>query len=205
MVHQTSSVIYTPQYNEHDIHLGTIGYMFHKVRGGCWPAHHDVHGGTHTFVIGWRWLSRPASGQRFSVVCGVCTHVRVLQGTILLNMEAVSTLDEIVESILEDMCKTAQLTERQALEARLALGHGRGTLSIPSGIILMAQCKSVQKVCMVTRCCVQQLKLRTHRDARPLTQQVCALYWCGAPFPLPCGFCLCCCYLLARSLLGLST
>ena len=31
MVHQTSSVIYTPHYDEHDIHLGTIGRMFHKV------------------------------------------------------------------------------------------------------------------------------------------------------------------------------
>ena len=32
MVHQTSSVIYTPHYNKDDVHLGTIGRMFHKVR-----------------------------------------------------------------------------------------------------------------------------------------------------------------------------
>lgn len=32
MVHQTSSVIYTPHYNPDDVHLGTIGRMFHKVR-----------------------------------------------------------------------------------------------------------------------------------------------------------------------------
>lgn len=69
-----------------------------------------------------------------------------LQGCVLLNLDAVLTLEDIVGMILDDMVERGDLHERAALEARLALGHGRGTLSLPSGLILMAQCKSVMEV-----------------------------------------------------------